>query len=239
MDMTKAIEPRSDQLNAEDLLTGPRTFTITDVREGSSEQRVRVFLAEGPEGRPYLPNVTMCRLMVLAWGPESDNYIGKRLTLYRDPEVRFGRDQPGGIRISHMSGIDRPIVANLAITKGKRGPYRVEPLPDDAPTPTLMDQLVWAMNAAKIEGKEARLAFCRDVIGRDIGNANELTAQEISAVIEALRSASLPPEGHPAREALDNPSPREELVGRPVRSEPSDEELALAYEREMEANGNG
>ena len=28
MDITETIAPRSDQLNAEDLLTGPRTFTV-------------------------------------------------------------------------------------------------------------------------------------------------------------------------------------------------------------------
>jgi hypothetical protein len=33
-DMTESIAPKSDQLNAEDLLSGPRTFTIKEVRKG-------------------------------------------------------------------------------------------------------------------------------------------------------------------------------------------------------------
>lgn len=193
MDMTKLIEPRSDQLNAEDLLTGPRTFTITDVREGSAEQRVRVFLAEGPEGRPWCPNVSMCRLMVLGWGPESDEWRGKRVTLYRDPDVRFGRDTPGGIRISHMSDLPRPLTANLTVTKGKRGPYRVEPLPDGpVNAPSLMDQLVWAFNAAKIP-TEDRLEYCRQVVGRDadhdLKSAADLTEDEIGSVVKSLQEA--------------------------------------------------
>jgi hypothetical protein len=235
MDMTRAIEPRSDQLNAEDLLTGPRTFTITDVREGSAEQRVRVFLAEGPEGRPYLPNVSMCRLMVLAWGPESDAYIGQRLTLYRDPDVRFGRDQPGGIRISHMSGIRKALVANLTVTKGKRSPYTVEPLPDQpANVPTLMDQLVWAFNAAKVE-KEARLGYCRSVVDRPLKTAHDLTADEVATVIAALQQ---PRPGGPV------PGPAEAVVGDQgpeyVETPEQAEErlLAEAYERER-ANDNG
>ncbi|HST84634.1 MAG TPA: hypothetical protein VLL08_23050 [Kineosporiaceae bacterium] len=188
--MTKSIEPRSDQLNAEDLLSGPRTFTITDVREGSAEQRARVFLAEGPEGRPWIPNVTMCRLMVLGWGQESDDWHGKRVTLYRDPDVRFGRDQPGGIRISHMSGIRKPLTANLTVTRGKREPYRVEPLSDQVPpakVPGPMDQLVWAMNAAGVDrNPAARLTYCRDIVQRELASAKDLTPDEVAKVIAAL-----------------------------------------------------
>ena len=198
MDMTKSIEPRSDQMNAEDLLSGPRTFTITDVREGSAEQRVRVFLAEFPQSRPYLPNVTMCRLMVLAWGPESDAYIGKRVTLYRDPDVRFGKDQPGGIRISHMSGIRRPLTANLTVTKGRRGPHRVEPMTDDAPpakVPAPMDQLVWAMNEAKIPTDE-RLKYCTAVVQHELASAKDLTADEVAKVIAALAGHQPPAEAN-------------------------------------------
>ena len=53
--MTQSIAPKSDQLNAEDLLTGPRTFTITEVVEGNAEQPVNVHLAEMP-GRPWRPS---------------------------------------------------------------------------------------------------------------------------------------------------------------------------------------
>jgi hypothetical protein len=196
MDMSGTIEPRSDQLNSEDLLIGPRTFTITDVRAGTEEQPVRVFLAEGPEGRPWIPAKTMRRLLVLAWGAESDAYIGKRVTLYRDPDVKFGRDTPGGIRISHMSGIGRkPLVAQLTITRGKRAPYTVEPLTDDAPpakVPGPLDRLVWAMNAAKIE-KDDRLEYCRQVVGRDadreLTSAADMTPDEMARVVESLQDA--------------------------------------------------
>lgn len=193
MDMSSTIEPRSDQLNSEDLLIGPRTFTITDVRPGSEEQPVRVFLAEGPEGRPWIPAKTMRRLLVLAWGAESDAYVGKRVTLYRDPDIRFGKDTPGGIRISHMSGIGRkPLVAHLTITRGKRAPYTVEPLADDAPLPAKapgpLDRLVWAMNAAKIE-KDDRLDYCTTIVQHPLKSAADLTPDEMAKVVESLQEA--------------------------------------------------
>jgi hypothetical protein len=67
MDLTDSIAPRSDQMNAEDLLTGPRTFTVTEVRKGSSaEQPVSIYLAEFPSDRPFKPSKTVRRILVSA-----------------------------------------------------------------------------------------------------------------------------------------------------------------------------
>lgn len=141
MDLTDSIVPKSDQINAEDLLTGPRTFTITEVRGGSDEQPVNVHLAEFP-GRPYRPSKSMRRVMVAAWGKEAAEYAGRRLTLYRDPEVTFGRDKVGGIKISHLSHIDKRLSIALTVTRGKRSPFVVEPLPDLSPVELLRAE--WA-----------------------------------------------------------------------------------------------
>ncbi|BDZ40791.1 hypothetical protein GCM10025865_00900 [Paraoerskovia sediminicola] len=138
MDLTESIAPRSDQINAEDLLTGPRTFTIDKVDAGSPEQPVNVHLIELP-GRPYRPSKSMRRIMVDAWGKEAADYAGHRMTLYRDPEVTFGRDKVGGIKISHLSHIDRPRTVALTVTRGKRAPHIVQPLPDAPTEPTADD----------------------------------------------------------------------------------------------------
>jgi hypothetical protein len=133
MDLTDTIIPRSDQLNAEDLLTGPRTFTITEVRKGSVEQPVDIHLAEFP-GRPFKPSKTVRRILVSAWGPDASTYAGRRMTLYRDPAVKFGGMDVGGIRVSHLSHIAKPLTLVLAVSKGKRAPYVIQPLAD-APAP--------------------------------------------------------------------------------------------------------
>jgi hypothetical protein len=138
MDLTSAIAPKSDQLNAEDLLTGPRTFTITTVDPGSAEQPVNVHLAEMP-GRPWRPSKSMSRVLAYCWGADTEPYAGRRVTLYRDPEVTFGRDKVGGIKISHLSDIDRAKSVSLTVTRGKRAPHTVEPLPDAPPALTEAD----------------------------------------------------------------------------------------------------
>lgn len=127
-------------MNADDLITGPRTFTIAEVRRAGGEQPVNVILAEFPSGRPFKPCKSMRRVMVAAWGKDASVYAGHRLTLYRDPKVRFAGDEVGGIRISHMSHIDKRLTLALTVTRGKRAPYTVEPLPDDAPTSAVQDE---------------------------------------------------------------------------------------------------
>ena len=127
MDLTRSIEPNSAQVNAEDLLTGPRTVTITGVEEGSSEQPVFVHLEEFPN-RTYRPNKSMRRVLAKAWGPDSANYTGRKLTLFRNPKIRFGKEETGGIQISHMSHLDEPLTLALTVTRGHRAPFVVEPL---------------------------------------------------------------------------------------------------------------
>lgn len=132
MDLTNLAAPRSDQMNADDLIGGPRTFTIADVRPGSAEQPVNVHLAEFP--RPWRPSKTALRVLMHAWGTESTAYTGKRLTLFCDSKVKFGGKEVGGIRISHMSDIPRQIRLALTATRGQKQTHIIDPLPDDAPT---------------------------------------------------------------------------------------------------------
>jgi hypothetical protein len=132
VDLTESIAPRSDQLNSDDLLTGPVTVTITEVRAGNPEQPVEVHLAEFP-GRPYKPSKSMRRVMVQAWGAEASAYAGRRLVLFRNPEITFGRDKVGGIEISHMSDLPKRLTVSLMVARGKRKPFSVEPLAEPAP----------------------------------------------------------------------------------------------------------
>ncbi|MFI8664258.1 hypothetical protein ACIGKR_29975 [Rhodococcus qingshengii] len=135
MDLTESIAPRSDQLNAEDLLAGPRIVTVEKVAKGSSEQPVNIHLVEFP-GRPFRPSKTVRRILVAAWGAEASAYSGRRMSLYRDPAVRFGGQDVGGIRVSHMSHISKRLTLALTVTRGKRAPYNVDPLPDGPPVIT-------------------------------------------------------------------------------------------------------
>ena len=135
MDLSDSIVPRSDQINADDLIAGPITVTITDTKPGEAEQPVDILLVETP-GRAYRPSKSMRRVLVKLWGPKSADYAGRRLTIYNDPSVTWAGKAVGGIRISHASHIDKPVTMSLALAKGKLAPFTVQPLPDQpAPPP--------------------------------------------------------------------------------------------------------
>jgi hypothetical protein len=128
MDLTESIAPRSDQVNADDLVGGPITYTVREVIQGKAEQPFDFMLVE--TDRAYRPSKTMRRLIVAAWGADAKVYAGRRLTLYREPSIKFGGATVGGIRISHMSHIDGRISEKFQTTRGKRETFTVDPLPE-------------------------------------------------------------------------------------------------------------
>lgn len=147
MDIANSLAPRSDQVNADDLVAGPMTVTIRKVVGGKAEQPFDFLLEE--TDRAYRPAVTMRRLIAAAWGTNGDLYVGRRLTIYRDPDVMFGKDKVGGIRISHMSHIDKRLEIKLQTTRGKRSLFTVDPLPD-APTPPSESAIACATDKAQL-----------------------------------------------------------------------------------------
>jgi len=127
MDLSQSIVPKSDQLNADDLIAGPVTVTIESVTAGTDEQPVNVNLVEFP-GRAYRPSKSMRRVMVAAWGPETSTYGRRRMTLFRNPDIQFGGRAVGGIEIAAMSDIEKPLTIALTRTRGSRKDFTVKPL---------------------------------------------------------------------------------------------------------------
>ena len=168
-DMSAVIVPKSDQMNADDLIAGPRTIRVSgvDIRAGT-EQPVSIRY-DGDQGKPYKPCKSMCRILVTAWGPDAKRYVGRSMTLYRDPSVKWGGMEVGGIRISHMTDIDKTMVLALTATKGSRKPYTVRPLAADqsrsepsqtagqpqAPSEDQVQDLIDAARSAATNGTEA------------------------------------------------------------------------------------
>lgn len=192
-DITDTIAPKSDQLNADDLIAGPRTVTIEKVSKGSAEQPVNIHLTEFPR-RPFRPSKSMRRVMVGVWGKDAQTYVGKSMTIFRDPSIKFGGEEVGGIRISHMSHINAPATLSLTVTRGRRAPYTVEPLKTtpgaahsqagDVPL-----DLVPMWNALKVAGfidPQTQRATVEKIIGREISSSADLTAEDMAAVMDEL-----------------------------------------------------
>lgn len=166
-DLRCTIIPRSDQLNSDQLIGGPMTITVTKVSATSGDQPVTVNY-EGDNGRPFKPCLTMRKVLVLAWGHDGTKWPGKSMRVYNDPSVRFGKEEVGGVRISHLSDIPKDISVRLAATKGKKALYEIKKLADGdtefiaaikaaSTVETLKEAFAGAYRATKDE--ERRAAF--------------------------------------------------------------------------------
>lgn len=188
-DMSKVIVAKSDQVNADDLIAGPRTIRITKVVIGSGEQPVNVYF-EGDDNKPWRPCKSMCRLLVAAWGPDASTYAGRSVTLYRDPTVKWGGLETGGIRISHMSHLEHDMLVALTVTRGKRAPYTVKMLreqkresqPPKGKSEGLESLLAAYEMAATLADVEALVAPTRALFP-------ELTSEEKATVRAAAKAA--------------------------------------------------
>ena len=125
--MAAVIVPKSDQINADDLIAGEMTITITGVTVvGGTDQPVSISFSGST--KVYRPCKSMSRVLVAAWGADANQYVGRSLTLYRDPTVKWGGMAVGGIRIGAMSHLERELVLMLTMTKQNRAPHKVKVL---------------------------------------------------------------------------------------------------------------
>lgn len=174
-DMRAVIIPKSDQINADDLLANSMTITITavSIRPGT-EQPVTINF-DGDGGKPYKPCKSMARVMVSCWGPDANEYVGRSMTLYCDPKVLWGGMAVGGIRISHMTHIDAAHTMALTATKGSKKPFTVKPLVIQPPAPRrtsrqFLDELQIDMEAA-MASTDPRSAFDAIMTREDVKKA--------------------------------------------------------------------
>lgn len=137
---------KSDQINGPDLVAGGMIITLRDmerlkVTPGEAQPVSMRF--EGSE-KFYRPCLGMRRLLSRCWGKIGDgkHWNGRRISLYYDPDVTYGKDTPGGIRIDAVSDIEAPMKVTVPVRRGVVKTYTVRPLPpasraapDRAPAP--------------------------------------------------------------------------------------------------------
>ncbi len=131
IDISQTVAPKSDQLNADDLIGGPRTIKVTRVAAMKEADQPIAIYFEGDNGKPYKPGKSMRRVLLRVWGQDGAAYAGRRMTIYRDDAVQFGGVAVGGIRISHMSGISSAMTMALTEKRASRRPFTVKPLPEE------------------------------------------------------------------------------------------------------------
>lgn len=178
-DISFALEAKSDQLNALDILGNDRVIRVRDVQVRKGDQPVSVFF-EGDNNRPWKPSLGMRRIIAGCWGTDSKNWIGKSAQIYCNPDVIYAGKPVGGIQIRAMSDIDqRGVRFTLAISKQKREPYQVRYLDTRRPAyPAEQFEQALPIMAAKMESGEMTL---QQVIAR-CQQTGDLTQQQQAAL---------------------------------------------------------
>jgi len=137
MDISPVIAPDSDEMVAADLIgSPPKVFTIAEVTEAHRDGKTVANIRLEGFPRPWRPGKGMSRVMADNWGVETQGWIGRRVELYGDPDVYFGKEKTGGVRISRLSHISAPKTTRINPRGGRNGTWTVEPLPDAPMPPT-------------------------------------------------------------------------------------------------------
>ncbi len=132
-DISIAMQAKSDQLNAADIMGCEPVLVIRDVQVRQGDQPVWVYY-HGDNNRPWKPSKGMIRILAAGWGTNSDNWIGKGVQVFMEPSVRYAGKEVGGIRVRAMTDIpQRGLNATITISRTKREPYKVQFLSMDRP----------------------------------------------------------------------------------------------------------
>lgn len=128
IDLGVTIIPKSDQLNADDLIAGAKTIKIRDIKQIESDTQPISIYFDGDNNKPYKPNKGMRRLLVQLWGTNGAEYIGRKLTIMRDESVKWAGAEVGGIVITHASHIDTVRKVSITVSRGQKKPMSITPL---------------------------------------------------------------------------------------------------------------
>ena len=176
-EVRKSIVPKSDQLNADDLLVGPITVTIDCVRRGDKDQPIIIDLAE--DYQPYKPCKSMRRVLIGAYSDDPKKWIGQQVTLFCDPTVTWAGVKVGGIRISHLSGIGKTKVFMLTQTRGKKAEIIIQPLAAPKPPEPTEKERLYIDEITKMIAAVTTL--------EELANLGVMMADKSAPIKEALR----------------------------------------------------
>lgn len=170
------ILAKSDQLNADDIIGTGITITVTAVKRGDSAEQPVVIHYQGDNGRPYKPCKTMRRVLIAGWGENGAAWVGRSMSLYNEPSVKFGGVAVGGIRISHMTDIGNGLRLTPNASKGKKQEVIIQPLKAQAPSKPAISDDQWPQVLAAVESGKRTAQYIRDKYELTDAQDNELHA---------------------------------------------------------------
>jgi len=124
-DIGFALEAKSDQMNAIDIMGVEPVIKIREVKVLKGDQPVWVYF-DGDNNRPWKPSKGMLRIIGGAWGRDSSVWVGRQAQLFCENSVTWGGKEVGGIQVRALSDIPlEGLNFLLTISRTKRIPFFV------------------------------------------------------------------------------------------------------------------
>lgn len=126
--LQQALAPKSDQLNADDLIVSNITIVISKVSINLGSDQKIIINYHGDNGKPWKPSKGMGRVLTEILGGDPDLWVGQTVELFRNKEIRFGKEKCGGIQIAGMSAINNVTTLLITTSKGKKSSITINPI---------------------------------------------------------------------------------------------------------------
>ncbi len=129
LDLSGTIKAKSDQLNADDFISGDKLVQVEGVTLTKDPQQPVQIYYYGCEGKPFKPCLTVRRILIKLWGVDGSQWDNKWMNLYVDQTVSFGKQKNiGGIRVNAVSHIPSAATISLSIRRGVKQHFVVQPI---------------------------------------------------------------------------------------------------------------
>jgi len=129
LDLSGTIKANSDQLNADDLITGPITIQVEGItRVNDTKQPIHIYYY-GCENKPLKPCLTVRRILIALWGKDGSQWANRWMNLYVDASVSFGSQKNiGGLRVDAVSHITSTATISLTVRRGMKQHFTIKPI---------------------------------------------------------------------------------------------------------------
>lgn len=202
-DFEAAMAPKSDQINASDLIGGDMIITIAGVKvTPGTEQPVSISIKES--GKVWRPCKSTGRVLMKAWGADTSQYAGRKVQLYLDEDVKWGGLKVGGIRIRAISHIDEDLRIVLAESKQVKKPVTVKRLVQQgAPEqPARRYDAISALERAKAQAAQWPTPAARDHKGSSEASVTRVNGKTRLDLLD-----------HRAEQGFSHPAPETAQLG--------------------------
>jgi hypothetical protein len=129
LDLSGTIKSNADQLNVDDMVTGPMRIQVEGVTlNNDPKQPIKIFYY-GCENKPFKPCLTVRRIIIALWGKDGNQWANRWMNLYVDASVSYGKQKNiGGIRVDALSHINSTATISLTVRRGVKQHFTIKPI---------------------------------------------------------------------------------------------------------------